>query len=56
MTNSAIPVAAEAARHAEPPHVRVEALNAYFGSIHAVRDASVQFRDRSVTAVIQTAR
>ncbi len=27
-------------------------LNAYFGAIHAVRDVSIQFREREVTAII----
>ncbi|HEU4988385.1 MAG: phosphate ABC transporter ATP-binding protein [Gemmatimonadota bacterium] len=27
-------------------------LNAYFGAVHAVRDASIEFREREVTAII----
>jgi len=34
------------------PHVRVEQLDAFFGAVHAVRGASVELHDRSVTAII----
>jgi phosphate transport system ATP-binding protein len=36
----------------EAPHIRVEHLDARFGSIAAVRDVSITFHDRSVTAII----
>jgi phosphate transport system ATP-binding protein len=36
----------------EQPHIGVERLNAYFGKVHAVREASIQFHDHSVTAII----
>ena len=42
----------ETVRPTAEPHVRVEQLNAYFGSVRAVKDATVQFRDSSVTAII----
>ncbi|MFL5581356.1 MAG: phosphate ABC transporter ATP-binding protein, partial [Gemmatimonadaceae bacterium] len=34
------------------PRLAVEALNAYFGSAHAVRDVSLAVADHEVTAVI----
>jgi phosphate transport system ATP-binding protein len=38
---------------AEPaPRMRVGALDAYFGSVHAVKGVDMQIRDRQVTAII----
>src|SRR5256885_14144955 len=34
------------------PHIGVEKLSAYFGPAAAVRDVTIRFHDRSVTAII----
>jgi phosphate transport system ATP-binding protein len=36
----------------EPAAMRVQSLNAYFGSVHAVRDVSLDFPTNEVTAII----
>jgi phosphate transport system ATP-binding protein len=44
---------AAGARRAQPAtRIAVEGLDAYFGTVHAVRHARVSFTDRSVTAII----
>jgi phosphate transport system ATP-binding protein len=35
-----------------PPRMRVGSLDAYFGSVHAVKGVGMQIRDRQVTAII----
>ena len=35
-----------------PPRLHVGALNAYFGSVHAVKDVTMNITDRRVTAII----
>ncbi|MBA2685162.1 MAG: phosphate ABC transporter ATP-binding protein [Gemmatimonadaceae bacterium] len=35
-----------------PPRMRVGSLDAYFGSVHAVKGVDMQIRDRQVTAII----
>jgi phosphate transport system ATP-binding protein len=49
---SVVPVADANGSRRIVPHVRVEQLDAFFGAVHAVRGASVELHDRSVTAII----
>ena len=45
-------VAAPASLEPAPPGMETRALNAYFGSTHAVRDVSLTFPETEVTAII----
>ncbi len=48
------PADQSAGAQAQPGRVLLSAngLNAYFGALHAVRDVSIEFREREVTAII----
>src|SRR5690348_5184155 len=36
----------------EPPKVRTEALNAWYGTNHVLKDLSIDMREHSITAII----
>src|SRR5690242_10139421 len=49
---SALATERDTATETPPTRIDVDKLNAYFGDVHAVRNVSVDLRDRSVTAII----
>ena len=39
-------------RKLEPPKVRTEALNAWYGSNHVLKELSIDIREHAITAII----